>query len=110
MHLPRHNSCIWAVGVAALVTGAEMLSMSVGAIAQELSRKTIRIVVPFPRGGGADVLARSLPNTLRKVAQSVVVENRAGAGSIVGTEAAGAETDNDAHRPRRISLRLCEVR
>jgi tripartite-type tricarboxylate transporter receptor subunit TctC len=51
--------------------------------------RTIRIIVPFPAGGAADVLARILGD---KVARdhdlTVVVENRPGAGAIIGTEAA----------------------
>ena len=50
--------------------------------------KPIRIVVPFPAGGGVDFLARTMQSRLAEgLGQPIVVENRAGAGGIVGAEA-----------------------
>jgi tripartite-type tricarboxylate transporter receptor subunit TctC len=50
--------------------------------------KPIRIIVPFPPGGGLDILARALaPRMTENLGGSVVVENRGGAGGIVGIEA-----------------------
>ncbi|WP_207539774.1 Bug family tripartite tricarboxylate transporter substrate binding protein [Sabulicella rubraurantiaca] len=52
-------------------------------------QRTIRLISPFPPGGAADLLARVLAEELSPVLrQSVVVENRTGAGGSVGTEAA----------------------
>jgi len=48
----------------------------------------LRLVVTYPPGGGADVLARAMTDALgRKLGQTVVVENRAGAGGMIGTAA-----------------------
>ena len=49
--------------------------------------KPIRIVVPYPPGGASDVAARLLGERLSpKLGQSIIVENRAGAGGTIGTE------------------------
>ncbi|MFZ9507617.1 MAG: tripartite tricarboxylate transporter substrate binding protein [Burkholderiaceae bacterium] len=57
--------------------------------------RTVRVVVPFAAGGVQDILARSISNELRAaLGQTVVVENRPGAGGTVGTGAvAKAEAD-----------------
>jgi tripartite-type tricarboxylate transporter receptor subunit TctC len=57
--------------------------------------RPIRIIVPQPPGGGFDFVARILADKLaKKLGQAVVVENRVGAGTVVGTEyAAKSEPD-----------------
>ncbi len=55
----------------------------------EWPQRSIRMISPFPPGGAADLLARALAEELTPILrQSVVVENRTGAGGSVGTEAA----------------------
>jgi tripartite-type tricarboxylate transporter receptor subunit TctC len=50
--------------------------------------RTIKIVVPFPPGGGADILARLLADQIGGAQRlTMVVENRPGAGTVIGTEA-----------------------
>ncbi|HTD90120.1 MAG TPA: tripartite tricarboxylate transporter substrate binding protein, partial [Burkholderiales bacterium] len=57
------------------------------ALAQDFPSRTIRFVVPFPPGGGTDILARTLsPPLNRAFGQSVVVDNRAGGNTVIGTE------------------------
>ena len=48
----------------------------------------MRLVVPFPAGGGSDVVGRIVAQKLgERVGQQVIVDNRAGAGGSIGTEA-----------------------
>jgi tripartite-type tricarboxylate transporter receptor subunit TctC len=49
--------------------------------------RLVRVVVPFPPGGGADVTIRIMSDALRaQLGQPIVVENRAGASTIIGTD------------------------
>ena len=69
-----------------ILVGAALLSHSV--FAQTYPTKVVRIVVPFAAGGPADIYARALAQRLQEpMGQSFVIENRPGAGSIIGTDA-----------------------
>lgn len=53
--------------------------------------RTIKIVVPFAPGGGTDVVARTLAQEMAKdLGATIVVENKPGAGTIIGTQAVAA--------------------
>lgn len=77
--------------------GAIGLAANSAAVAQGYPNKLIRIIAPFPAGGLADVLARAVGEELQKsLGQTVLVENRPGAGGNTGANAV-ATADADGH-------------
>src|SRR5882762_3977689 len=73
-----------AVIVAALAAVA-VLSMGSDALAQSYPAKPIRLIVPYPAGGATDFFARLVfPKVGETLGQTVVVENRPGAGTAIG--------------------------
>ncbi|HYZ34011.1 MAG TPA: tripartite tricarboxylate transporter substrate-binding protein [Crenalkalicoccus sp.] len=67
--------------------------VATAARAQSWPARPVRIVIPFPPGGGIDILVRAAAQDLSAHwRQPVVVENRAGAGGVIGTEAVARAT------------------
>lgn len=63
------------------------LANTAPALAQTYPSKPVRIVVPYPAGGGIDILSRLIGQRLaQKFGQSVVIENKPGAGTLVAAE------------------------
>jgi tripartite-type tricarboxylate transporter receptor subunit TctC len=72
----------------ALAASALLSAFSVGAAWAAYPDRIVRIVVPFAPGGGTDVVARTLAQEMAKdLGVTVVIENKPGAGTIVGTQA-----------------------
>src|SRR6478672_12287673 len=66
---------------------------SIGAAAAAWPTKPITLIVPYPPGGGTDIIARIVQEPLSKqLGQPIVIENRGGAGGSVGTAAAARAT------------------
>ena len=83
-----------AAAAAALAIGL-LFALSSTAHAQSWPQKSVRFIVPFPPGGATDISARMLGQKLTEIwGQTVVIENRGGAGGGVGAaEAARATAD-----------------
>ena len=74
----------WAAHAGA---AASLAAIAVGVGAQEYPTRAIRIVVAYSPGGGTDLISRTLARKLTQSwGQSVIVDNRPGAGGILGTE------------------------
>ena len=68
---------------------AALLLIATSALAQPYPSRPIRFVVPFPPGGGMDIVARAVGEKLSpRLGQPVVIDNKPGAGTMIGTDAA----------------------
>jgi tripartite-type tricarboxylate transporter receptor subunit TctC len=66
-----------------------LLALSTSVAAQEYPSKPVRLIIPFPPGGSNDVVGRMIAQQLSdRLGKQVVVDNRGGAGGVIGTEAA----------------------
>jgi tripartite-type tricarboxylate transporter receptor subunit TctC len=86
MTMPRRriSSCRRSLLAGLCLASIGLASTSL-ALAQSYPDRPIRIIVPFAAGGGSDVVARAVaPKLTDKLGQSVVVENRTGAGGSLG--------------------------
>ena len=83
--LGRRIAALGAVALAALAVPAPIQAQ---AQAQDYPTKTVTLVVPYPPGGGVDVLARVVAERLSTVlGHQVIVDNRVGGSGLVGTRA-----------------------
>ena len=80
-----------------MLLGARLLSLAIAlhagvALAQPWPAKPLKLVTPFPPGGSADVIARLIGQQLsEQLGQPVVIDNRPGAGGVVGNEYAARQ-------------------
>jgi tripartite-type tricarboxylate transporter receptor subunit TctC len=83
----RSNRRAQSAALAALLF---VIGTAVPASAQDYPKQTVKIVVPFVAGGGVDVVARIIaPKLAEELGQSVIIENRGGAGGMLGASAVG---------------------
>jgi tripartite-type tricarboxylate transporter receptor subunit TctC len=70
------------------VTAIFLATLTVSAFAQSYPTKTIRVVVPFPAGGGTDIIAREVMNKMSTtLGWSFVIDNKPGSGGNLGVDA-----------------------
>jgi len=81
------SRCLFAARLAAAALLAMLVSASLGAVsAQDYPNHPITLIVPYPPGGGVDLIGRLVGQRLSAaLGQQVVVENRGGAGGMIGT-------------------------
>src|SRR5437868_1713563 len=84
--------------LAALVLACVLgVSAQAQSTADKYPDRPIRIIVPYPPGGSVDVLGRVIAQRMQENwGQTVIVENRPGAGTMIGT-AAAAKADPDGY-------------
>jgi tripartite-type tricarboxylate transporter receptor subunit TctC len=91
MKLPRRQFLCLATGAAALAATPRR------GHAQAYPTRQITLIAPWPAGGAVDALCRALgPGLTDRLGRPVVIENRPGAGSVIGT-AVGAKADPDGY-------------
>src|ERR1044071_6279262 len=94
----QHRACRMSARlhlVAALAVAAFAIAPS--AHAQDFPAKPVRFIVPYAAGGSGDLLARLLGDKLARIwGQQPVIDNKPGAGGLIGTEAA-AKADPDGY-------------
>lgn len=79
------------------VASSAMVLFTAAAFAQSYPSKSIKLIVPFPAGGATDIVSRVIAQQLgTELGQSVVVDNRAGAAGVIGSEA-GARAAPDGY-------------
>ncbi|MFM9886399.1 MAG: Bug family tripartite tricarboxylate transporter substrate binding protein [Burkholderiales bacterium] len=75
-------------GLRRILVGVLATASASIALAQSYPSKPVRFIVPFPPGGSADILARTIGQKMSEgLGQSIVIDNRPGAGTAIGAEA-----------------------
>ncbi len=91
------RSVRYFAGTAAALALVLCTALTLAARAQDYPGRVVRIIVPYPPGGTADVMPRIVADWLsRQWGQSVIVENRTGAGGNIGAEVV-AKADPDGY-------------
>lgn len=81
--------------LAGIALAAAAVATAVPAQAQSFPSRPVRMVVPYPPGGANDIIARLLAPTLtRELGQNVIVDNRGGGNTLIGSEIVATSAPN----------------
>ncbi len=87
-----------------LAAAACVVALTTAVAAQEYPIKPVRMIIPFPPGGGSDVTGRVIATALSdRLGRQIIVDNRPGAGGVIGTELA-ANAPKDGYTLLLVSL------
>ena len=70
-----------------LLLGTVALGAALSAVAQGYPARAIRVIIPYPPGGGSDMLMRPIAQRVSElIGQQLIMDNRTGGGSVIGTQ------------------------
>ena len=94
--MPFHSRLLKTAGI--------LVALTTAVSAQQYPTKPIRLIIPFPPGGSNDVVGRLIAQQLaERLGRQVIVDNRSGAGGVVGTELA-SQAPKDGYTISMISI------
>lgn len=80
--MASHRACLLAVALVAAAWAQER------ALGQDFPTRPVRVIVPYAPGGGTDITSRIVQDrTVALLGQPLIIENRAGGGTLIGTQA-----------------------
>jgi len=90
-----HNLIHYCAAFTRVVLAAVAFAASVPAYAQSFPTRPVRMVVPYPPGGANDIVARLLsPSLIQQFGQNVIVDNRGGGNTLIGSEIVARSAPN----------------
>src|SRR5262245_61110441 len=91
----------------AAITAAITFAVVTPAVAQNFPTRPVTLVVPWPAGGSTDIALRALATaTERHLGQSIVIENRPGAGGTIGVTQMAATAAPDGYTIAQVAITL----
>jgi len=101
---PRHRHCRQLALCVVMTCAGVAIDLTAYAQNRPYPERPIRLIVPYPAGGGVDIVARAVSGRMAEsLGQSIVVDNRPGAGSVIGVDLA-AKAQADGHTMLFVNL------